>query len=70
MISVLYVDDEPGLLEIGKLFLEQNEEFSVDTLTSPLDALEVIKKKKLRCNYIRLPDAQNEWYRIFKRGSK
>ncbi len=45
MISVLYVDDEPGLLEIGKLFLEQNEEFSVDTLTSPLDALEVIKKK-------------------------
>ncbi len=34
-LRVLYVDDEPALLEIGKLFLENTgEEFVVDTLTS------------------------------------
>ena len=31
MISVLYVDDEPALLEIGKLFLERSGQFCVDT---------------------------------------
>ncbi len=39
MISVLYVDDEPALLEIGKLFLEQSEDIHVDTLTSAREAL-------------------------------
>ena len=34
MISVLYVDDEPGLLEIGKLFLEESGQFRVETITS------------------------------------
>ncbi|WP_128694256.1 hybrid sensor histidine kinase/response regulator [Methanoculleus taiwanensis] len=39
-IRVLYVDDEPALLEIGKLFLEKTgEEFVVDTLTSATEAL-------------------------------
>ncbi|MFA4848841.1 MAG: PAS domain S-box protein [Methanoregula sp.] len=33
-ISVLYVDDEPGLLEIGKNFLEQTPEFAVTTAQS------------------------------------
>jgi len=37
--SVLYVDDEPGLLEIAKVFLEQSEEFRVDTFTSAEEAL-------------------------------
>jgi PAS domain S-box-containing protein len=45
MISVLYVDDEPGLLEIGKLFLERSGLFSVDTVTSAPEALEVIREK-------------------------
>jgi hypothetical protein len=27
MISILYVDDEPGLLDIGKLYLEQSGDF-------------------------------------------
>jgi PAS domain S-box-containing protein len=39
MISVLYVDDEPGLLDICKLFLEGSGEIHVDTLTSAEDAL-------------------------------
>jgi PAS domain S-box-containing protein len=39
MISVLYVDDEPALLEIGKQFLEQSGLFSVDTLPSAKEAL-------------------------------
>jgi hypothetical protein len=28
-IRVFYVDDEPGLLEIGKLFLEHSGDFTV-----------------------------------------
>ncbi|MGA2162347.1 MAG: PAS domain S-box protein [Methanoregula sp.] len=39
MISVLYVDDEPDLLEIGRIFLEQSGEFSVGTSTSAQEAL-------------------------------
>jgi PAS domain S-box-containing protein len=34
MIQVLYVDDEPMLLEIGKMFLESAGEFGVDTALS------------------------------------
>ncbi len=46
MISVLYVDDEPSLLEIGKLFLEQNSQFSVDIITSAPAALTLLKTKR------------------------
>jgi PAS domain S-box-containing protein len=45
MFSILYVDDEPGLLEIGKLFLEQGGRFSVETLTSAGEALEILKTR-------------------------
>ena len=38
-ISVLYVDDEPDLLMIGKVFLERTKEFSIVTLTSATEAL-------------------------------
>jgi PAS domain S-box-containing protein len=38
-ISILYVDDEPDLLEIGKLFLEQSGQFNVDTVTAAPAAL-------------------------------
>ena len=43
MISVLYVDDEPGLLEVGREFLQMNGDFRVDLLTSAKTALEQIK---------------------------
>jgi PAS domain S-box-containing protein len=42
MISLLYVDDEPELLTLGKLFLENEGEFSVTTTTSSPEALELL----------------------------
>ena len=38
MISVLYVDDEPALLEIGKTFLERSGSITVETTNSAADA--------------------------------
>jgi PAS domain S-box-containing protein len=46
MFSILYVDDEPGLLEIGKLFLEQGGRFRVDTLRSATDALAALRSNR------------------------
>jgi PAS domain S-box-containing protein len=40
MFSILYVDDEPGLLEIGKLFLESAGDFSVTTVLSGKQAID------------------------------
>ncbi len=39
MFSLLYVDDESGLLEIGQLFLESTGEFSVTSALSGQEAL-------------------------------
>jgi PAS domain S-box-containing protein len=44
MISILYVDDEPGLLELCQIFLEQTGEFRVDTVESAEKALEELSK--------------------------
>ncbi len=44
--SVLYVDDEPSLIEIGKLFLERSGEFSIDTKTSARDGLQALKERR------------------------
>jgi len=46
-ISLLYVDDDPGLLEICKLFLEQSGQIHVDLLSSAQSALEKLKS----CTY-------------------
>jgi PAS domain S-box-containing protein len=44
-INILYVDDEPDLLEIGKLFLEQlDENFVVDTIISANMAMRHLHK--------------------------
>lgn len=43
--SVLYVDDEKALLEIGKLFLEQGGQFAVDTIDSGPSALALMVTK-------------------------
>ena len=43
MYSVLYVDDEPGLLEITRIFLEKNDNFHVSTAISAQVALASIK---------------------------
>lgn len=39
MYRVPYVDDEPDLLEMGKIFLEWSHQFSIDITTSAEDAL-------------------------------
>ena len=44
-ILVLYVDDEPALRDIGKLFLERVGIFSVVTIDSASAALALLKKK-------------------------
>ncbi len=44
MITVLYVDDEPSLLEIGKLFLEKIGNFSVETCSSAPEALKLLEQ--------------------------
>ncbi|MDO8873559.1 MAG: PAS domain S-box protein [Methanoregula sp.] len=44
-IRVLSVDDEPALLEVGKLFLERYGEFLVDTVISAPQALNILNKK-------------------------
>lgn len=39
MISALYIDDEPALLEIAKAFLERESDIRVETSTSAMEAL-------------------------------
>jgi PAS domain S-box-containing protein len=46
MFSVLYVDDEEALLEIGKLFLEQGGQFSVETITAATEALRLLEERE------------------------
>ena len=46
MISILYVDDEPALLDIGKLYLERKGEFRVETATSAREALLMLERGK------------------------
>lgn len=43
MIKTLYVDDEPDLLDIGRLYLERSGDFKVDTELSAKTALEKIR---------------------------
>jgi PAS domain S-box-containing protein len=46
MYHILYVDDEPGLLEIGKRFLERSGQLSVDVITSAPAALTLLASKE------------------------
>jgi PAS domain S-box-containing protein len=49
MISVLYVDDEPGLLELVRLYLEQDGQFTVDTISSAGAALTLLDRNRYDC---------------------
>ncbi len=44
MISLLYVDDEPDLLDLCKLFLEREGEFSVVTVTSAQEGINILNQ--------------------------
>ena len=46
MYYLLYVDDEPALLEICRLFLEKDGEFSVTTAQSGTEALSLLAKNR------------------------
>ncbi|MEI7433705.1 MAG: PAS domain S-box protein [Methanomicrobiales archaeon] len=43
MISLLYVDDEPDLLDVARLFLEDNKLFKVDTASSAAESITKMK---------------------------
>lgn len=45
MISVLYVDDEPALLDIARVFLQRSGDLVVEVTTSATSALDLIKTK-------------------------
>ena len=45
MISILYVDDEPELLGLCKIFLEQDREFQVTPIASVEEGLDCLAKK-------------------------
>jgi PAS domain S-box-containing protein len=49
MFSILYVDDEPMLLELAKLFLEKTGDFRVDTVISATEALDILAKTSYDC---------------------
>jgi PAS domain S-box-containing protein len=46
MYTVLFVDDEPDLLGISKLYLERNGEFNVDTATSAKEAIGMLMERR------------------------
>ncbi len=45
MFSVLYIDDDSALLDIGKIYLERLGKFTVDIVPSAYDALNLITSK-------------------------
>jgi len=49
MLSVLYVDDEPGLLEVGKIFLERMGDLAVDVALSAKDAISALNTHTYDC---------------------
>lgn len=49
MFSVLYVDDEPGLLDIGKIYLEQMGNLKVDIALSAREAIDILNNTSYDC---------------------
>jgi PAS domain S-box-containing protein len=45
-IRALYVDDEIDLLDLGKIYLEESGDFSVDTVTSAAEALDILNRNQ------------------------
>ncbi|MEI7648591.1 MAG: response regulator, partial [Methanomicrobiales archaeon] len=45
-IRILYVDDEPDLLDISKLFLEESGDFNVTTALSAQEGIRLLEQKK------------------------
>jgi len=45
-IRILYVDDEPELLNIGKLFLEESGDFTITTALSATEGIRLLEQEK------------------------
>ena len=45
-LRILFVDDEPTLLDVGKILLEESGNFSVTTVESAFAALELLKNEQ------------------------
>ncbi len=45
-IRVLYVDDEPSLLNIGKLYLERSGDFAVTTIPNAPDGIRLLEQER------------------------
>lgn len=46
MIKLLYVDDEPNLLELAKCFLTKNDLFDLEVTVSPNEAIDLLSKRR------------------------
>ena len=46
MITVLFVDDEPALLDLSRIFLERTGEVKVDTCGNAMEALRQLAKRR------------------------
>jgi len=44
MYRILVVDDEPTLLELNRIYLEQSGDMQVETTSSPLQALDMLSE--------------------------
>ena len=65
-IRVLYVDDEPDLLALGKIFLEQEGRFTVTTSTSASESLAspaLLTYDVIVSDYLMPGDYRIEWRR-------
>jgi PAS domain S-box-containing protein len=49
MYTVLYIDDEPALLELGKTFLELSGSITVETALSAKEGIQVLEKTAFDC---------------------
>ena len=49
MYTVLYVDDEQALLDLGKIFLEQSGSITVETALSATEGILALKKNAIDC---------------------
>ncbi|UUX92663.1 response regulator [Methanoplanus endosymbiosus] len=46
MMKIMMVDNEPGILQVGQIFLRKMGQYDVKTAKSAIEALEILKENK------------------------